>query len=265
MATRSDDPSTLDCTAAQEAIRTFAGARVPRGVAQRLRAHLLECADCKAAYRDALETAAQLGQEVRRGREASDARRSAARREENRQAVLEAGATRRVARPNSFALRTILVPAFFFFLMVWVTKIAGGGPDAYLVEARGEVFVGDTPVPSRAEELRLKRGDWIFTAANSAARVEVGGSELSVGADTKLLVESPDERRFRFRGGTLEVANEAEITTSYGILEIANGECELEHRDGSFEIHCVRGHATFVDGGGSHALEAADRLLRGRN
>ena len=264
MATRSDSSSTLDCAQAQEAIRRFAGARVPRSVAKVLRAHLLECPDCKAAYRDALETAAQIGHEVRRDREATDAQRSAERREESRQAILEEGAKRTFKKPNSFALRTILVPAFFFFLMVWVTKLAGGGPDAFLVEARGEVFVGETKIPSRAEDQKLKRGDWIFTAAGSAARVEVGGSELQIGADTKLLVEDPDERRFRFRGGYLEITGPAEFSTSYGVLEIADGEFTLSHQDGIFEVHCVSGDAAFVDGAGAHVLETADRLLRGR-
>ena len=77
-------------------------------------------------------------------------------------------------------------------------------------------------------------------------------------------MENPDERRFRFRGGYLEITGPAEISTSYGVLEIADGECTLSHEDGTFEIHCVTGDAAFVDGAGAHALESADRLLRGR-
>ena len=251
----------IDCDEARTLVRTFAGGSIPASKGRILRAHLLGCPDCKAFYRETVEVAASLGQGVRAEREAQEAKRRNARREENRKVALgTTPATIRTGRPDRFALRTILVPAFFFFLMVWLTKF-GASQRIYLVESQGTIWIDGKPTSS--EKMKLKRGDWCLTESSSRAVLELGDSKLTIFGDSHVLVEDPATRRLRFRSGEVRAEGSQEITTSFGVLAVEEGTQRLSYLNGSFELACDSGRAVFSDASGDTVLEPGDLLVRG--
>jgi hypothetical protein len=258
MPSKSDPtPTTLDCEQARTEIRTFAGSRVPAARARVLRLHLLECEDCNAFYRESLETAARLGGNLRADREQGEAEATEVRREAARSLDKV-----RQRKPNSSRLRTVLLPAFFFFLMVFVTRAVWPGDRVQVADWGGPVFIDDEPFLREGSPKGIRRGRWLVTGAAGRLELKNGSARLALGERTFLLVEDPAAHRFRFRGGDLRVSGPCSVTTTHGVLELEDGTATLDARGASFELICEAGGALFIDATGEHRLEAGERVLR---
>lgn len=247
----------LDCAQAREEIQTFAGSRIPAARGRILRSHLLECGDCKSFYKETIETAASLGSNLRANREAKLAEQS-----ETRRAAQRSVDKLRRSRPNHSRLRTVMLPAFFFFLMVSVTKLAWPDDKVRVTEWGGPVFLNDEPFGFEGVPKKIRRGSWLVTGASGKVSIETGDSAIQLGERTFLLVEEPGAHRFRFRGGELTVAGPSLVTTTHGVLEVIDGAARLEARGARFELVCESGTIAFTDASGTQKLTATDRVLR---
>lgn len=249
---------TIDCEHAAGEIRAFAGSSMPAARGRILRKHLLQCAECKALYRDVVETAASLGHNLRSGREDLESERAVIRR-----AAYRSIDKIRQEKPNTFALRMILIPAFFFFLMVFVTKIAWPDDKVKVKDFGGAVFLGeDSFLPDGPAGLIL-RGSWLTTNERAFLELKLGSSSVRLDELTFLLVEDPARHRFRLRNGTLELSGLAQVTTTRGILEMEEGTARLGLHGSNLELTCETGEVVFLDALGKTRLSAGEKLVRG--
>ncbi len=248
----------IDCTRASEEIRTFAGARMPAKRARVLRAHLLECADCNQIYRASVETAARLGHNLRADREDLESEEA-----EIRRAAYRSIDKVRAKKPNHFALRTILIPAFFFFLMVFVAKESWPGDEVEVTDFGGAVFVEQDSFLPDGPPRKIVRGCWLTTSERAFAEFETGPTSVRMEELTFFLVEEPATHRFRLRSGEIEIEGPSQVTTTRGVLEIEEGRARFSFRDGALEIVCQEGQVSFIEATGESHLSVGEKLLRG--
>lgn len=218
-------------------------------------AHLAR-SDPRAAseYREALGRAAAVGRATRARREDEAVRNHEAR--QSRRAH-EREAHRRGLRTdrNSLArLRTILLPAFFAFLIWQVTRVTAAPPALSLVLEAGEVEVSGEPLSLAAPGAELRRGDWALSRGEVRATVEGSGVELRLGPDSRLLVERVDPPRLRLEAGSLEVLGSCTLTARTGVAEVEDGSASVALRAGLLEVTCRRGSAVVIDARGERRL-----------
>jgi len=248
----------IDCAKAASEISTFAGSRMPADRGRVLRAHLLKCEACKALYRETVEVAAALGHNLRADREDHESEEA-----EVRRAAYRSMDKIKQEKPNTFALRMILIPAFFFFLMVFVTKIAWPDDKIRVSDFGGAVFLGeDSFLPNEAPALIL-RGSWLTTNVRAFLELDAGSTTVRMGEQTFLLVEDPAGHRFRLKGGEVTLLGSGEITTSRGIVLIEDGSARVVLDGMRFELYCEAGEAKFIDATGETVVGAGEQLLRG--
>lgn len=223
-----------------------------------LRKHLLQCAECKALYRDVVETAASLGHHRRAEREDLESEKAVIRR-----AAYRSIDKIREEKPNTFALRMILVPAFFFFLMVFVTKIAWPEDKVKVADFGGAVFLGEDSFLPNGPPALILRGSWLTTNERAFLKLKLGSTAVRLDELTFLLVEDPAGHRFRLRGGALELSGVVQVTTTRGVFEMEDGTARLELHGSNLELTCTDGEAVFLDAAGKTILKAGENLVRG--
>lgn len=249
----------ISCESAQEDLKTFAGGLIPTAKARALRAHLQSCVECKAAYVDAVQTAASVGGKVREEREGRD--------EEMRELRLEAAIAgrndtlERAHRGRFFSLRLVLLPAFFFVLMMFVSRVIRGPERVRVVEWRGVTEAAGQALENGGGAPRLIRGSWLRTGKGGSMLLQIGDTRIELEESTHLMVLAADASHFQLRSGEISVEGEAEVTTSLGVVEI-DGRSRLTSRGSGFEVRCEDGQASVVNAGGTKDLAAGESYRR---
>lgn len=239
-------PRPLSCDDVPGLVRTFVGQGIPPADHDRLRDHVAECADCRALYREGVQTAACIGHERRGEREATE---RALRHHELKRDVFEAHAP---ARGRAARLRTLLYPAFLCFLMI---QLLGGRPgrEGFEVEVlSGVVHARGRPV----------RGELCATGPDGRARLTVGGNEARLGPETRLLLERPSPPRVRLIRGSLELEGSWRVASTHGVIELEDGRARVHlgpdglgatNLDGRVRRVDHRGETVVAPGGVSRA------------
>ena len=248
----------ISCDQARLDIARFAGSQVPAAEARILRAHLLRCETCNGFYRESVETAAALGSNLRAGREELESEQV-----EMRRAAYKSLDKVKKSRPNHSALRTILLPAFFFFLMVFVTKAAWPGDKVTVKDWSGAVFLGQNPFPPGDPPGAIIRGGWLTTAERAELNLEAGDAEIRLEELTFLMVENAAAHRFRLRSGKLHVSGPCQVTTTFGVVEITDGKAKIEQSGSKLFVWCEEGEVLFVDALGKSLLRSGESVSRG--
>jgi ferric-dicitrate binding protein FerR (iron transport regulator) len=214
-----------------------------------MRRHLQECEECAEIYRTGVETTVALGGALRSAR-----RREARLTERGRPRLGGLGAMGVLMswsnkEPSNAAvrviwrLRPILLVAFFFWLILWVTKPGGPGPafrvdwQAGLVVLDGKQLIDDGP------NFGLVRGQMIETGSEGVARVRREGTQVELGPRTRVLCERIEPARLRLVEGRVVVEGPLELTSDRGTLVLEGGGATV-WRDG--EVLWIECHAGSV-------------------
>jgi len=201
-----------ECDEMLRLIDRFAERTLSQDDAQRMRAHLVGCPECTSQYRTAIESAARTGASAREDKERREADVAHARH------VRESVEGQRPAKRNTLLrLRTMIMPAFFAFLIFQVFKAQDHGPRFVVEGAIGEVEVTGRRIESYGDnDVILRRGTRCITGANSSARLVQDGSVLEVGADSSVMVLDFDPPRARLEAGELTIEGPCIVETIIG-------------------------------------------------
>lgn len=224
---RDREESALTCEEAKELLEVHAAGGLSASARAELRAHLVRCPGCAAEYRRAAWVRARGGRTLEASRE--------------REAV--AAARRRHASEDLWArksrrlrLRTVLVPAFFIWLMLEIAGVTGSKPRFELAEWEGEVTVADFRPSPGAPPLVARRGAWARTGEGGRALLRSDAAELELGPLTRLLIESADPPRARLERGTLAVRGSLSLVALLGIVKVEQGRGRVRVQGGAVEV-----------------------------
>lgn len=251
------------CARTTVVLRAFLAGRADRTRDPVVRDHLASCAACRARYEEAVEAAAHVGGARRRRRDEETLRTERTdelRREDPRAQAAERAASERRARAHR--LRLLLLPAAAIVLLTQLGRFGGEVP----VETRpiatwigGEVQAGGRGLDGADDPRLLTRGQRCETGPEGSARLRTGRVTLTLGPETRLLVESAG--RFRLERGTLGFEGTCAITTHLGVLEAAEAAGTLVLVDGRLRAAVERAAVTWVDPAGERTLEPGEERL----
>lgn len=248
------------CRLAWERTRSFLARSLAVSEQRELSQHLEQCPDCHARYIEAGRTTACLGHMSRTERLARERR---ARRARQRRLAFEGGNLSPGRKQRAYRLRTLLIPAFFIFLMTQITQLKLPRPAVDLECTSGIVHAADAELrPGQKQGTDLTRGDWCSTAEDSEARLRVGKNALELGPSTWLLVESVRPPRFRLDRGSLALTGRCTLTSAWGWIRV-EGAARVELAEGRLWVECSSGSVSLTDAAGTLELLAGESAQRG--
>jgi len=207
------------------------------------------CRECLEAYREAVETAAHLSRFTVEERE----KRMVERQRRSLHAKVF-GPREPKRRRFPFRLRLVLIPAFFFWLMLEITSFGPPPARVELVEQRGSVLLDGRPLDADVEDLLVLPGRWVRTAAVSEAFLEAGDCRLRLGAETELLLEDARPVRMRLGRGNVRIEGSAAFVTVLGLVTVEEGRGVLDLSDACLRLEPEGGLWTLFDRKGERAL-----------
>ena len=200
------------CAATRPLIDRFAQHTLHADEATAMRAHIVGCTACSDYYRRAVESAGRSGAAAREVRE----RREADAREQRRLRESVEGQVE-PKRYRNFRIRTLLMPAFFAFLIFQIFKAQDRGPRFVVDGAIGDVEITGRPFAAYGEnEVVMRRGSRCVTGKNSSAHLVCGDKTFRVGPDSELLVTGFDPPRVRLFTGELRLEGPSYVETLLG-------------------------------------------------
>lgn len=207
-----DDVRRPACEAVRPLIEQFAERTLTADDATVMRKHIVSCKDCAERYRTAVESAGRSGAAAREARERRETEADRVRRvRESVEGQVEP------KRHRNLRLRTMLMPAFFAFLIFQIFKAQDRGPRFVVDGAIGNVEVTGRPYAAYGRnEVVMRRGARCVTGKNSSAHMLVEGHVYRLGADSELLVIDFDPPRARLFAGDLRVSGTCVIETLIG-------------------------------------------------
>jgi len=250
---------TIPCDEALARTRRLATRSLEGERARELRAHIAGCEECARSYREAMGTAALLGSSTRTAREE---RLRRARRDLRRREALSLGA-HQGGRERWFRLRTILLPALFFYLILSVLGVGARGARIELVTHTGPLLLDGEVVEAGDERRVLPGGTWCETGAGARASLGLSGGALQLEADTHLYVEDVERARFRLHSGALSVVGDAAFVTVLGFVEVEGASGRIALDDTGLLLEPLRGAWTVVDSQGRRTLEPGTAVVLG--
>lgn len=260
------------CELAELDLRLHAQGALPAERAQRLRAHLVQCASCAAEFRSAVEQRARLGRAVRGGPEvAGQGQRSSPApstpvlaMEDDLEDARPPRPTAAAKRQRRFRLRTLVIPAFFTWLILQIAG-AGAKPGRLEVsEARGNVTIAERPYTDYERTPLLIRGAWCNTDEASSATLVAPGARVVVGSWSSVQAEATEPLRLRLRAGELDLEGTATIVTNLGVVDLVSGAGHMRLSAEGVQLECRAGSLVFVGPLGERRLVAGERALLGR-
>ena len=158
-------------------------------------------------------------------------------------------------------MRPVLIVAFFFWLMVTLTKPGGPGPafrvdwQAGLVVLDGKQLIDDGP------NFGLKQSQNVATDSEGTARVHREETEVLLGPATELECERITPARMRLYHGTIEVTGPLELSSDHGFLSQTEGRSRVNLEPGGLRVQCFEGAMTATLPEVEHLLGPGDTLL----
>lgn len=223
-------------------VRTFVSSRLSEEDRLRLRTHVEECADCRDLYRSGVETAAHIGREHREERVETERMQ---RRHSLKKDAMAAGSPLKRRSP----IRTLLYPAFFFFLILQITNF---NPNTGTVEL--EVIAGEVHGSEHVE-----RGEYCRTGSDGVAVLRAGKDEARLEPNTAVFLEDNRPRRLRLLEGELALDGEWRITTALGVIDV-NGIANLSLREGHLDCEAFEGDVRRIDASGTRHIPPGTAL-----
>jgi putative zinc finger protein len=256
-----DDVLTPACEATRPLIDQFAERTLSADDATAMRAHIVACAACSDYYRTSVESAGRAGaaaREVRERREAGI--------EHQRRLRESVEGQREPKKHRNFRIRTMLMPAFFAFLIFQIYKAQDRGPRFVVDGAIGDVEVTGRPFASYGQnEVVMRRGSRCVTGKNSSARMVTGDKQFELGANSELLITDFEPPRARLFVGELRIQGPCEIETLLGNVivdgDTASGRVLFEAN--GLLVVADSGDWIFQNAGGEQVIPAGeDRRFR---
>jgi len=249
-----DDVLTPACEATRPLIDQFAERTLRADAATAMRAHIVSCPACSEYYRTAVESAGRSGAAAREVRERREADM-----EHQRRLRESVEGQREPKKHRNFRIRTMLMPAFFAFLIFQIYKAQDRGPRFVVDGAIGDVEVTGRPFASYGQnEVIMRRGSRCVTGKNSSARMVVGDKAFNLGADSELLITDFDPPRVRLFVGELSIEGPCEIETLLGNVIVdgdsASGRVLLEAN--GLLVAADSGSWIFLNADGVQPIEA---------
>ena len=242
-------PGEAECVATRVRVARHLTGELGREEERRLRAHLVGCAGCRDAYREALRAAAGVGHALRVAREEQ---RRAERRSDVRRRIVASGPSGRTRR---LRLQLLLLPAAMIVVLAqWGRWGAGELRVVSLAAGEGKVELAGVPLDPAAEPVAADRGAWCVVRGAGAAELSGGDARLVLGADSALLVHGTRPLRVRLQQGELVVAGRCTVDTALGVVEV-EGRARLALEGlGVLRLACEAGELRLTDAAGTHAL-----------
>ncbi|HTF91052.1 MAG TPA: hypothetical protein VK843_21740 [Planctomycetota bacterium] len=251
-------PGDQRCEAAREELAALLEQGKTLGEAPELRAHLQGCEDCNQVYRDSLLADARLRRTMvdaeDRADEASDGEESP------RRAVLSPIAIARAgfASTGRGKATWVVALAVVLYAAIRLTPEPSGTARAQLQSLAGMVFSTGEPLAVGAPQRELQRGDWVRTPEDGRARLLFGESEVLLAPSTQVQIEEPSTRRLRLESGSLEVNGPLWVTSSFGIVQIEDGQAKLTIGEKGMFVESGQGHLRAIDSLGLHELDTGE-------
>lgn len=207
------------CAATRPLIDQFAERTLDADEATAMRTHIVACEACSDYYKRSIESVGRSGAAAREARERREAEALEQRRlRESVEGQVEP------KRYRNFRIRTLLMPAFFAFLIFQIFKAQDRGPRFVVEGAIGEVEITGRPFASYGQhEIVMRRGSRCVTGKNSSARIACGDKLFSVGPESELIVTDFEPPRVRLFVGELRVEGPCIVETLLGNV-IVTGE-----------------------------------------
>ncbi len=251
----------VSCEDARRLLSAFVDGGLSAPGRQLLVRHVGSCEPCRTAYRANLETAGKLGANVRAAREERVTEEREGLRERHRRLAIEAASKSKRGVHRGAFLRLALLPAAIVFL---ITQIAGiqQPPRPFDVSWKsGSVNVADSDLSRYHTEAQMIGGQWCWTGADGAARIEGGGVEVALDSDTQLLLEDQRGPRLLLRRGSLTVDGSCEVTTPLGVVSVESGSGEVAYRDRELVVRSLGGKLAVHNAEVRHRLGPGDPPL----
>ncbi len=161
-------------------------------------------------------------------------------------------------------LRPVLLVAFFFWLMVWITTPGGPGPAFQVEWLGGQVTAGGKRIESALPNFGLGDGQRLTTGPDGRARLARMEAELLVGPDTNLEVPRVAPLELRLYGGELELTAEGQVSTDRGVVLLDGGRARLVLTAEELRLEGLAGVTTLQDAEGDHPVGPGEVLLADR-
>ena len=268
-------PGGITCEEARAAIGRFlsSGFRMAEDAEAQedMRRHIQGCEECDEVYREGIETTASMKGALRAHR-LREARAGQTTGPGGRPRLRGAGAlgvllTMGGRQPSNkvmqviWRLRPVLLVAFFFWLMIWITKPGGVAPVFEVQWRSGVVTLGIKPLKSDLPNFGLGDGGDLTTDAEGSARLTRLEAELLVGPDTFLGFEQVVPMNLRLHAGELEVSATGQVTTDLGVVRLDGGRVRLELDPERLRLVVLEGAAVLQDAEGALEVPAGEGLV----
>ena len=183
------------------------------------------------------------------------------------------GGTAPRRRPLSLSrlrLRTLVLPALAVFLLVHFSTGSGApfGVVAAFQPGDGASYAGaveltDGATATAGASVPVEPGDVVGTTAGSPGTLTLGKGSLALHAGARALVESLVPPRVRLVGGTGVARGRIRVVTANGVLDLGDGEAQLEIRSDGTRVEVRSGAGSLTTPDGVDELAAGDeRVLR---
>lgn len=219
----------------------------------RLKEHVAECSSCAEAYGTALRSAARAGASQRERRLSEQKR---IRRETHREMALSATGHR--PKVGLHRLRLVILPGLFALLVIAINSVDRSPPPIEVFWEQGEVRAAGHLLDADDRSAQVRAGSWCSTGEDSAARIELDGSRVSLGSGSSVRVERlQGGARVRFHSGSIVLDGAISVSTHLGVFEFAAGAAgRLGLRGGELEVTCERGTVVCTGPRGEERLDA---------
>lgn len=208
------------CAATRPLIDQFAERTLHADEATAMRTHIVGCQPCSDYYKRAVESVGRSGAAAREARERREAEAFEKRRlRESVEGQVEP------KRHRNFRIRTLLMPAFFAFLIFQIFKTQDRGPRFVVEGAIGDVEITGRPFAAYGQhEIVMRRGSRCVTGKNSSARIVCGDKVFRVGPESELLITDFDPPRARLFVGELRVEGPCIVESLLGNVIVSGAE-----------------------------------------
>ncbi len=240
------------CDAARSRMRAFLSGDRPLAADRALRAHLDRCENCNQHYRESLLIAARVGRERRL---------LAERREREFDLALhhlegddDVGRSKKMRR-----MRAMVLP-FAVLVALGAMFASTGAPSKLAIQlAKGRATVGARDLDVHAPSRSVERGEWLTTFEDSEVALATDETRVTLGPNSRILVEDPKDLRFRLERGTLDVAGPCRICGSFGVVEVEKGSAGFSIREDRLVVDNRDAELRAVNAAGEHMLERGRR------
>src|SRR5690606_1851292 len=167
-------------------------------------------------------------------------------------------------RQRRFRLRTLLIPAFFTWLILQIAGVGKSSGRLEVSEARGDVTIAERPYADYERTPLLIRGAWCNTEEASSATLVAPEARVVVGSWSSVQAEATEPLRLRLRAGERDLGGPATSGTSFGVVALVSSAGTMRLRAEGVDLECRAGSLVFIGPLGERRVVAGERASLGR-